>query len=151
MENKFANIFIDAWNSVIESFSTRQIMCADIKPPKEFPNGRDILVLMGIVGDVSGQVHLSMDAETGIILASEMLGGMEINEVDELVKSAVGEFCNMVMGKACSSISLTNKNVDITPPTVISDNNAPRLELKVSYNITFHLEDMNEIDFDVAV
>ncbi len=31
-----------------------------------------------------------MDAKTGKSIASEMLGGMEINEVDEIVISAVG-------------------------------------------------------------
>lgn len=151
METKYSNIFIDAWNTVLESFSTKRIMHADVKPPIENPNNRDIFVLMGIVGDIDGQVYMSMDAETGKILASEMLGGMEVTEVDELVVSAVGEMCNMVMGNACSSISLLNTTVDITPPTVIAGEKVPPLKIKPSYNISLVLEDMEAIDFNVAV
>ncbi len=151
METKYSNIFIDAWNTVLESFSTKRIMHADVKPPIENPNNRDIFVLMGIVGDIDGQVYMSMDAETGKILASEMLGGMEVTEVDELVVSAVGEMCNMVMGNACSSISLLNTTVDITPPTVIAGEEVPPLKIKPSYNISLVLEDMEAIDFNVAV
>ncbi|AYF41792.1 chemotaxis protein CheX [Ethanoligenens harbinense] len=151
MDTKFAAIFIDAWNTVLESFSTKHIMSANVEPPKENLNSRDIYVLMGIVGDIDGQVFMSMDAETGKILASEMLGGMEVTDVDELVVSAVGEMCNMVMGNACSSISLQNTTVDITPPTVIAGEEIPPLRIQPSYNISLVLEDMEAIDFNVAV
>lgn len=65
--------------------------------------------------------------------------------------SAVGELCNMIMGSACSAISSTNKSVDITPPTVISDQQLPQLKMEPSYNIAFLLEDLEVIDFNVAV
>lgn len=151
METRYANIFIDAWNTVLESFSSKQIMSADIKPPKEYPDKQDIFVFVGMAGDINGQIYMSMDGETGKILASEMLGGMEITGVDELVMSAVGELCNMIMGSACSAISSTNKSVDITPPTVISDQQLPQLKMEPSYNIAFLLEDLEVIDFNVAV
>jgi CheY-specific phosphatase CheX len=55
-----------------------------------------------------------MDEKIGMELASDMLG-MEITEVDELVVSAVGEICNMIMGNACSSFG-SDKLIDIRRP-----------------------------------
>ncbi|HAQ40702.1 MAG TPA: hypothetical protein DCM73_07635, partial [Clostridiales bacterium] len=80
MENKYADIFINAWHTVLESFSTKQITLAEIHSSKNPVDNRDILVFMGIIGAVSGQVAISMDVNTGKILASEMLGGMEVTD-----------------------------------------------------------------------
>lgn len=152
MDTKFLKIFVDAWNTVIESFSSRQIMSVDVRPTKEYADGnRGISACIGIIGDIDGQITMLMDAETGKALASEMLDGMEIMEVDDMVISAVGELCNMIMGNACSTISLTNKNVDITPPTVVANQMLSQLMIKPAYNITFLLENLSAIDFIVAV
>jgi len=72
-------------------------------------------------------------------------------EVDEMVISTVGEMCNMIMGYACSSISLTNTNVDITPPTVLTVKELLELKINSSYCISFLLEGMDAIDFNVGV
>jgi chemotaxis protein CheX len=151
LEAQFSNYFIDAWHTVFGSFSGRQIMSADVKPPQETLVNGDILVLMGLMGDINGQICMSMNAETGKSLASEMLGGMEIASVDEMVTSAVGEMCNMVMGNVCTNISSINANVDITPPTVVAGPKKPRLTAKPSYEISFLLEGPEIIDFHIAV
>ena len=152
METVYSKIFITAWNTVIGSFSSRHIISADVSTAKKYPIGnRGIHVIIGIIGDINGQISMSMNAETGKALASEMLGGMEITEVDEMVTSAVGELCNMIMGNACSTISSYETNVDITPPTVVADEIQPLLKIKPIYNITFVIEDLEAIDFIVAV
>ncbi len=151
METKFSGIFIDAWSTVLESFTSKSIMRVDVRPPQEAQETRDILVFMGIVGDIDAQIAMTMDAETGKNIASEMLGGIEITEVNDYVISAVGELCNMIMGNACSSISMTNTNVDITPPTVIADQSPPESLRKPTYNICILLEDLETIDFNVAM
>jgi len=152
LETEYSKIFITAWNTVIESFSYRHILSADVCPVKEYTDGnRCIHAIISIIGDINGQISMSMNAETGKALASEMLGGMEITEVNEMVTSAVGELCNMIMGNACSTISSTKANVDISPPTVVADEILPLLTIKPIYSITFVIEDLDAIDFIVAV
>ena len=118
MEHKYAEIFIDACSMVLDSFSSRRIASANVTSPN-CPDSREIFVSMGLAGDIDGQVTMSMDAETGKSLAGEMLGGMEITDVDELVTSAVGELCNMIMGNACSELARRNLAVDITAPCLV--------------------------------
>lgn len=148
MEKKYAEIFINSWNAVIESFSVKHIVNTYMQGPADRLNSREICVLIEITGDVSGQIFMSMDAETGKVLASEMLGGLEITEVDELVLSAVSELCNMIMGNACAGIG--SADVDITPPAVVSDREI-QPEIKPFYNISFFLDNAEIIDFHVAV
>lgn len=151
MDNKYANVFIDSWHAVLESFSSKKIMSTEVNPPKEYQDNGGIFVFMGIEGDVNGQVVMALDSKTGKVLTSDMLGGMEITDVDELVTSAVGEMCNMIMGNVCLNISSKNTNVDITPPTVISDYQFPKQTIRPSYSISFQLEDLEAIDFNVAI
>lgn len=151
MDTKYAKVFIDSWQTVLESFSSKKIMSAEVNPPKKYRYEGDINVFMGILGDINGQVVMTLDNRTGKILTSDMLGGMEITDVDELVISAVGEMCNMIMGNACLNISSESTNIDITPPTVISDNIFPQSTVKPSYSISLQLEDLEAIDFNVAI
>ncbi|GEM_PF-6521061 len=151
MSMKYAGVFIDAWDNVLQSFSSKHIMRADVQAAVEKGNIRDISVMMGFIGDLDGQILMTMSARTGQTLASEMLGGMEITEVDEVVISAVGELCNMIMGNACASICKDNMAVDITPPTIIADQKTAVCDIRPTYHISLRLEDQEIIDFNVAV
>ncbi|MEL7603557.1 MAG: chemotaxis protein CheX [Bacillota bacterium] len=150
MEYRYAEIFIDACSTVLDSFSSRRITSADIMTPDN-GSGRSICVSMGMMGGVDGQVRMSMDAETGITLASEMLGGMEITDVDELVTSAVCELCNMIMGNACSCIGADDTSVDITPPVIVEGNVSPLMDGAPDYRILMLLDSADSIDFQVAM
>jgi chemotaxis protein CheX len=151
MDSKYAGIFIEALNTVLESFTSIQVISADIRVPSENHSTDDISVMIGIVGDIHGQVYMTMNAKTGQILASEMLGEIDVTEVDEMVVSAVSELCNMIMGNACSSICADNTMIDITPPIVISDEEITLSKGQIAYNICFILEKLGMIDFNVSV
>lgn len=148
---KYAEVFIEAFDAVMESFLAKQLVRADVKPREIGIGDRDICVFMGIVGDLSGHILMSMDEKTGKSLASEMMGGMEIAEVDELVISAVGELCNMIMGNACASLGTDDTDVDITPPTMVEGGEALKLPVKSAYNISLLFESLETIDFSVAL
>jgi chemotaxis protein CheX len=151
MEQKYAWIFIDAWNEVLSSFCSKQILTADVLTSKAITQPSDISVIIGMVGDIDGQIFLSMDGETGQILASEMLGGMDVTGMEDVVKSAVGELCNMIMGSACSGISTIHKVVDITPPTIMTYEEAIAVTREPTFNISIVLEDLGVVDFDVSI
>ncbi|HAN44899.1 MAG TPA: hypothetical protein DCP97_05845 [Ruminococcaceae bacterium] len=149
MNNKYINGFIQAIATVFESFSGRRINCRQVNCISKNNCANDILVMIGLIGDVNGSFYMSMNAEIGQQLASELLGGIEINEVDELVASAVSELCNMIIGNACSAISSDSVHVDITPPTVMLGEQAEYNDENTFYNIPVELEQLGIIDFDL--
>jgi chemotaxis protein CheX len=75
--------------------------------------------VIGIKGFVQGQVVYCMSMITALKIASMMLLGMPMDELDELAKSAIGEMGNIITGHA--SGILTNNGIfcSVTPPSLL--------------------------------
>lgn len=151
MQLIYVSTLIKSFNFVLDSFSSSKILSTDIKIPRNQAATYGITVNIGFVGDIDAKIYMSMNTMTGLSLASEMLGGLEMTEIDELAVSAVAEFCNMIMGNACSRLSGHNMVVDITPPVVMIDQMEFIYETDTSYTISIQLEKLGKIDFDVAL
>ncbi len=80
--------------------------------------GDEVNVAIGITGDLSGQVVFCLSEETAVKLASNMLKGLPVLSLDELAKSAISEFSNMVSGNAVAELGSQNIFCNITPPAV---------------------------------
>lgn len=99
----------------------------------------ELLVLMGITGEMKGQAILDFPKEAALKIASQMCM-MEIKELDDLAQSAICELCNMIMGNTATLFSQTGVQIDITPPTVctgnvsFNNNYAANICIPVKYN-----------------
>ena len=77
-----------------------------------------VVVVVGIIGEVKGQVAYSFSEETAKMIASTMMMGMPVSELDEMSTSAISELGNMIMGNAATLLSTKGIGIDITPPTL---------------------------------
>lgn len=73
-------------------------------------------ITVGVVGQMKGQAVLAMDVENAKVIASKMMFGMPITELDEMACSALNELSNMIMGNTATVFSTQGKVIDITPP-----------------------------------
>lgn len=73
-------------------------------------------ITVGIVGQMKGQAVLTMELEHAKDIASKMMFGMPIAELDEMACSALNELSNMIMGNTATIFSTQGKLIDITPP-----------------------------------
>ena len=60
-----------------------------------------------------------MTEETAKKIASTMMMGMPVPEMDEMAQSAISELTNMVTGNAATNFEKDGLKVDISPPTLI--------------------------------
>lgn len=74
-------------------------------------------IIIGVTGEMRGQVLLGMTAENACGIASKMCM-MEIKEIDDFAASALSELGNMIMGNAATVFSSQGIGIDITPPTL---------------------------------
>lgn len=81
----------------------------------------ELLILMGITGEMKGQAILDFPNASALKIASAMCM-MELPQLDELAQSALCELCNMVMGNTATLYSLGGISIDITPPTLCMGN-----------------------------
>ena len=65
---------------------------------------------------MKGQAVLTMELDHAKDIASKMMFGMPIAELDEMACSALNELSNMIMGNTATIFSTQGKIIDITPP-----------------------------------
>lgn len=118
MDVSYINPFISASVSVIKSMCGTGVKVN--KPyitPIIFDAGSRV-ILIGITGNVKGQIFLGFPKETTLDVAGAMMGGMVLNEMDEIAESALSELGNMIMGNVATIFSASNIKIDITPPSM---------------------------------
>jgi len=74
---------------------------------------------LGIVGDKKGNVVYSIDMDGAKKIASTMMMGMPVEELDDMSKSALSELSNMLTANASINFSNDGINVDISVPTMM--------------------------------
>lgn len=117
MNVNYINPFIQASKSVLESVLGVEIRIDRPRvSPIVFEDTAEI-VLIGITGEVKGQIFLGFNKAVACRIAGAMMY-MEVAEMDELAESALSELCNMIMGNTATVFSQTNIRIDITPPTL---------------------------------
>lgn len=82
----------------------------------------DLMIIIGVSGDVQGRVVLKMVQEDALRLASVMLKA-DVREFDDMVRSALGEIANMITGNATIALEENGFASDITPPSLILGKN----------------------------
>lgn len=111
----------------------------------------EVAIMIGITGDLKGQLMLSFKEETAKRIVSKMMMGTPVLELDELSKSAISELGNMIAGNYATGLSGYGLQVDITTPTVIKGNNIEiSLFNKKQLSIPF-ISDIGEITVDISI
>lgn len=80
-------------------------------------------ITVGVVGQMKGQAVLAMTLDNAKDVASKMMFGMPVAELDEMACSALNELSNMIMGNTATMFSTQGKLIDITPPISMLGNN----------------------------
>lgn len=79
----------------------------------------DFNTILGIVGDISGQIIFGFKEGAPSKIVSKMLG-REVGEETELCISGVAEFANILSGNAATELfEETGGTVHITPPSIV--------------------------------
>jgi CheY-specific phosphatase CheX len=112
--------FMSSSLNVIETMAG--VKYDDIKktiPPKRDFNG-DISFSIEFVGDLSGRAIFSYSAGLARLVIKS-LAAMDMEELDEIGRSAMAETSNIIGGKATVMMSGLGKTCDISTPTLMTD------------------------------
>ena len=84
----------------------------------------EVRVLVGVFGDIQGQVICGMTVETAKNIASHMISA-EVTELDLMSESALCELKNIIVGTASTNLSKKGYHCNITPPLFIFGGEIP--------------------------
>ncbi|MDO5383182.1 MAG: chemotaxis protein CheX [Eubacteriales bacterium] len=110
-----------------------------------------VIIMIGVTGEMRGQVIIALGYEKALEIASKMMMGMPVNELDEMATSAISELGNMIMGNAATILSTKGIGIDITPPTLCRG--AMKISQSYTKNICIPLSTEGDItmELDIAV
>jgi chemotaxis protein CheX len=74
--------------------------------------------LIGLAGDFKGILAIHCPEKVALGIAGSMLG-MELTELNEDVKDAIGEIANMVAGGLKESLASEGKKIELAIPTTV--------------------------------
>ena len=148
MNRDYVDAFSNAVTNIISQFGVENIIQGEIRECGRNIDASGVVCIVGIIGDLTGNVIFSLSEDGAKGIASFMMGGMEVAEFDEITQSAISELSNMLAANACIGLSEKGFNVDISTPTLMqgvftlsgSYDNATCIEMKVE-----------EFPFDVYV
>ncbi len=119
MDVKYILPFLESVKSVLEQFGVTDIKRGQLAKNDIMHVNQDVTAVVGVVGQIRGNIAYSMSEDTARRIVSTMMMGMPVEQLDEMGRSAIGEFANMVTGNASILFSNTGLEVDVTPPSII--------------------------------
>jgi chemotaxis protein CheX len=130
---EYINPFIEASLDVINQTTGLKPSIGKVFTRTTPYNGNLVVIMIGLTGQISGSVVLSLSKNLACKIASAMMFGMPVPELDEMAKSAIAELANMTLGHTANIFYKANMSIDITPPTVLTGEN---MELTPTKSIT---------------
>jgi len=110
-----------------------------------------ILIMIGVTGEMRGQVIIALTITNACDVASKMMMGMPVLELDDLSISAISELGNMIMGNTATILSTKGIGIDITPPTICRGNISITTTHAKNICIPFSYENKVIMELDIAI
>ena len=120
MNAEYINLFISAVAQVYEETIQTTLTIGNKSIRSGNAYSKNVVVLIGVTGQVRGSVTVCMDEAYAKKVASKMMYGMPVEVFDEMAQSAIREMTNMTMGRVASLFETMGKVIDITPPTLLT-------------------------------
>ena len=120
MNNVLYNPFFNATRDVFELMLALNDISDKPYAVNDGVHGQmDIVIAIGITGDLEGKVVYHFPKETSLKMVN-IMSGMEFEEIDEFVTSAMGEIANIISGNVLSNLSEQELTCDILPPEILA-------------------------------
>lgn len=123
MDVKYVNPFIAGLQNIFNMLNMSSIQRTGLAKREKLKTENEVNIIIGLVGDLKGNVVLSLPETTARNIASTMMGGMPVPELDMMPKSALCELSNMIAGSSVSQLEQMGVIINITPPMLINGKN----------------------------
>ncbi len=123
MKVEYINSFIKATSQVFKTIANLDITVGKPYISASPFTASNLVLIVGITGEIKGQAVIGLSEDTAKKLASAMMMGMPVEALDDMSKSALQELSNMIMGNSATLLFNEGVVVDITPPSLMTGEN----------------------------
>ena len=152
MNVEYINPFIEASKSILKQMTGIEATLGKIYLKNSPYYSGNIMVIVGLTGKMRGQVMFSMAVNTATKIASYMMGGMPVEQLDEMAKSAISELTNMILGNAATILYNKGIGIEITPPSFLMGENMQVYSNKIqTICVPLVLGEGSTVEIDITV
>lgn len=120
MDVKLINPFLESVLTVVPQLGFSEVFRKDLSLVKNVEQS-GVIINIGLIGSLRGNVVFSFTSDSAKGIASKMMMGMSVEELDEMSLSALKELSNMVSGTAATLYEGVGVvGMDISIPTLIT-------------------------------
>ena len=150
MDVKYINPFIQAFTNVIPQLGFNTVKKNKLSVKNQDLLSSGVTIIVGLVGDIKGNVAYCVSMDNAKKIASSMMMGMPISEFDEMAQSALSELANMLTANAATVFAQLEVSIDISTPTLLHGEN---ISIKMNSNkvlcVEFLVDDI-PIEINIA-
>jgi chemotaxis protein CheX len=152
MRVEYINPFVEAAFNVLKSQVYENVKRSDLYLKSSTLSIMGVAAVVGLAGDVIGQVRFDMTKETALAVAS-IMNGEKLPALDDMAKATVQELANMITAQAVTKLHDLGFKFDLTPPALfVGDNLEVSSDLNVEALIVpMELGNHGKIEVNVAI
>ncbi len=119
MDAKYVSPFIQSFNTVMPQLGFNEVKIGNLCAKSKEIICSGVVIVLGFVGSIKGNVVFRLDLDDAKTIASAMMMGMDIEEFDDIAKSALSELANMLTANAATFFSEIGVIIEISTPTML--------------------------------
>ena len=119
MDVSIVNRILNSFSDIMLQLGFINIKTGEIEARDRMIKSKGVMVILGIIGDIQGNLIYSMTEEDAKKIASVMMMGMNIEKFDTMAQSAISELINMLSANAVTNLADRGIISDISTPTLI--------------------------------
>lgn len=119
MDVKHINPVIESVANIMPQFGFAEVSKKGISLKDKNIKSPGVVIIIGLIGDIKGNIIYGLSIDNAKKVASQMMMGMPVDELNEMAQSAISELVNMLTANVATNYSRDNISVDISTPTLI--------------------------------
>jgi len=118
MDAKLVNPFIDALVSVMPQMGFDVPKRVSMNVKNQTCASLGVSLIVGFTKGLRGNVVYNMTEQSAKFIASKMMMGMPVENLDDMAQSALSELSNMLTANAATNLTAMGYEVDISTPSL---------------------------------
>lgn len=150
MRLDYIDPFVEATHNVLEDVLKTPVHKGKLSLSGKPVTSKGLLVVMGLTGDVDGQVLFDMEPETAVKIAC-IMNEKKFDSIQPMVVDSIAELVNIIIGKALTILNDKGFNFRLTPPMVFTGNATMSSGVRIETLVAPFATDCGEFVINVAV
>ncbi len=125
MKMELIQPFINAADAVLAQGLQSPMAIGNLSMDEEAYRRRGVAAMVRLTGDIEGRIIFDLAPKTASLVANH-LAGAELPESDELVREAVCELANQVVGNAVATLNDEGFLFRVHPPELHTSEHGPK-------------------------